>query len=449
MNKLIYKKEDLVELRTKFTKIENIDNIKIATAFISNSDEVKKTLTNLSNNIKNKNNFEIYLSIDFSQKDKFEILSFLENIANVYIIPNLHAKAYYISGKEDFFAFGSSNLTNNGFNNNLELMEINENITKNEIMEFFEYCKNNSTIVTEEIRNSLKEADDISKTIENNLEVKSLYIKIDKIKNDLLKKVSNRPEYKNLEEFYFTEEDYETFNRINSKKRTEDINIRRDKVKEKLLNINKEIIVNIEQKYRLYNHWRKANIIAPSGARPSKYTNNSLEWLGIRYLRREVEEIVKLMRKYDKDDEEFGVNKFTCFQINLSYEENRPIFEIGIFHSVANMAYDRNKVIENLQNNKNGIEQEFEKVIQNLKNQNLKFKSYNAEMKELKEFDIDREDPSEFVNWYLNNVKDKCYSSIMFKYIPNDIRIKTKESIKIEILDKFKILKPLYDLMIG
>ena len=113
------------------------------------------------------------------------------------------------------------------------------------------------------------------------------------------------------------------------------------------------------------------------------------------------------------------------------------------------MAYDRNKVIENLQNNKNGIEQEFEKVIQNLKNQNLKFKSYNAEMKELKEFDIDREDPSEFVNWYLNNVKDKCYSSIMFKYIPNDIRIKTKESIKIEILDKFKILKPLYDLMIG
>ena len=146
-------------------------------------------------------------------------------------------------------------------------------------------------------------------------------------------------------------------------------------------------------------------------------------------MRREVEEIVKLMRKYDKDDEEFGVNKFTCFQINLSY--------------------DRNKVIENLQNNKNGIEQEFEKVIQNLKNQNLKFKSYNAEMKELKEFDIDREDPSEFVNWYLNNVKDKCYSSIMFKYIPNDIRIKTKESIKIEILDKFKILKPLYDLMIG
>lgn len=42
MSQLIYKKEDREQLMKKLTNIQNIETIKIATAFISNSNEVKK-----------------------------------------------------------------------------------------------------------------------------------------------------------------------------------------------------------------------------------------------------------------------------------------------------------------------------------------------------------------------------------------------------------------------
>ena len=379
MSQLIYKKEDREQLMKKLTNIQNIETIKIATAFISNSNEVKKFLSNLSDKIKDKEKFEIYLSADFSPKDKVEILNFLQSIAKVYIIHNLHAKAYYISGKEELFAFGSSNLTNNGFGNNLELMQIKENIEKNEVVKFFEYCKKNAIVVTEEIENEFKQIDEIAQNIDNNKEIKELYAKIKEVKSKLIIKEKTKYEYENLTDYYFTEEDFETFNQENSKKNNKEINTRRDVVKDKLLKINSEIIEEINKKYKLYNHWKTKNIIAPSGARPNAWNNFSLSWLGIRYLRKEVEEIVTFMKKTNDDLDDFGANKFTCFQINLSYEEDAPSFEVGIFHSVPNWAYDREKVIENLQNNNHDIRQNFTKVIKNLKGEALKFHSYNKE----------------------------------------------------------------------
>lgn len=450
VSKLVYKENELKKLREKLTEIDTIENIKIATAFISNSNEIKDFLKDLSMKVKSKENFEIYLSVDFSPNNKFEILSFLKNISNVYIIPNLHAKAYFITGKEKIFAFGSSNLTNNGFGNNLELMQIDENIDEKEVLGFFEYCKKSAILLTEDVKNDFKLMDDISNKIENNQEIKELHSKIRELKEKfIVEKSNNKYEYGDLTDYYFTEEDYETFNKINSKKNNKEINEKRNVVKDKFLNLNEEIIEELQEKYNLYNHWRKTNIIAPSGARPSIWNNFSLEWLGVRYLRKEIEEIVSFMKKTSDDEEDFGANKFTCFQINISYEYNMPYFEIGIFHSVPSLAYDREKVIENLENNRNNIRQNFETVFENLKGHNLKFNSYNKETSFSSEFDVDLENSKDFCNWYLENVKDKCYSSIMFKYAPNDIRIKTKNNIKNLVLKNIELLNPLYNLLIG
>lgn len=450
MSQLIYKKEDLKKLREKLKETHTIKNIKIATAFISSSDEIKEFLNDLSLRVKNKENFEIYLSADFSPNNRFEILNFLKSISTVYIIYNLHAKAYYINGQKEMFAFGSSNLTNNGFGNNLELMQIKEDVHEKDVLDFFEYCKKNAILVTEEIQNDFKLIDDISIKIEDNQELKELHSKIKKLKNKLIVKSNYKYEYKygDLTDYYFKEEDYETFNTVNSKKNNKEINEKRDVVKGKLLDLNEEIIEELKEKYKLYNHWRKTNIIAPSGARPNKWNNFSLGWLGIRYLRKEIKEIVSFMKQTSDEGNEFGVNKFTCFQINISYEENTPYFEIGIFHSVPRFAYDKEKVIENLGNNTNQIRQSFETVLDNLKEQKLKFSSYNKELSFFSEFDIDSEDSKTFCNWYLDNVKNKCYSKIMFKYKPNDTRIKTKEDIKKLIVKDIELLKPLYELLI-
>lgn len=80
------------------------------------------------------------------------------------------------------------------------------------------------------------------------------------------------------------------------------------------------------------------------------------------------------------------------------------------------LIYDREKVIENLKDNKNEIRQNFTKVIEDLKEQKLKFHSYNKETCTSSVFDIDSEKSEKFSEWYLENVKEKCYSSIMFKY---------------------------------
>ena len=186
VSKLVYKENELKKLREKLTEIDTIENIKIATAFISNSNEIKDFLNDLSMKVKSKENFEIYLSVDFSPNNKFEILSFLKNISNVYIIPNLHAKAYFITGKEKIFAFGSSNLTNNGFGNNLELMQIDENIDENEVLGFFEYCKKSAILLTEDVKNDFKLMDDISNKIENNQEIKELHSKIRELKEKFI-----------------------------------------------------------------------------------------------------------------------------------------------------------------------------------------------------------------------------------------------------------------------
>lgn len=447
MSQLIYKEEELKKLREKLKGTHAIESIKIATAFISNSDEIKEFLNELSFKVKSKENFEIYLSADFSPNNKFEILSFLKSISNVYVIHNLHAKAYYIDGQEKIFAFGSSNLTNNGFGNNLELMQIKENVDEKDVLEFFEYCKKNAIFITEDIQNDFKLIDDISKKIEDNSEIKELRSKIKKLKNKLVVK-NDKYEYGDLTDYYFTQEDYETFNSVNSKKNNKEINNKREIVKDKLLKLNKEIIEELEKNYSLYNHWKKTNIIAPSGARPNRWNNFSLDWLGIRYLRKEIKEIVSFMKQNRDDEDDFGANKFTCFQINISYEEETPYFEIGIFHSVPNLAYDKEKVIENLKDNKNQIRKSFETALENLKGQKLKFRSDNKQTSLLSEFDIDSENSKNFCDWYLEKVKDKCYSNIMFKYKPNDVRIKTKDDIKKLILKDIKVLKPLYDLLI-
>ena len=59
---------------------------------------------------------------------------------------------------------------------------------------------------------------------------------------------------------FFVDKDYETFNEEYIKLNTKEIRDRRKEIQEKLLEINSDVKSLIVNKYKLHNHWNKANI---------------------------------------------------------------------------------------------------------------------------------------------------------------------------------------------
>lgn len=454
--KLLYKAEELSELKQKISSISNITTIKIATAFISESNELQNILLNISkeNNL-DKKNYEVFLGDDFSKANKFNILSFLTGFATVYIVDSLHAKAYYISGDESLFSFGSANFTDNGFSNNLELMCIDNEIDKNEIITFFDYCKSNSTLVNgnAELLEIYKDMDIESNKIENNYDVKVSNSKINKLKIKIkqIKRKETPIEYRydNLDGYFFQKEDYEVFNNKNAIKTDSETNKQRDIVKDKLLEINKDIKDEIIRRFNLHNHYRPANVISPVNARPNPaFNNNKLVWLGIRYGRDESEiKLLNSLNNYRDSNDYYGFQKYTCFQINISYEYQTPFFEVGIFHAVPDGAVDRSHLREQLLKDKD-LSLNIMEELNKLKGHGLVWTAFDDNTKEASGFEIDNRNSNEFKVWYLENVVDGKYSSLLFKILPDDLRIKKKEDIKKLIFDTFELLKPLYDLII-
>ena len=418
-----------------------VTKIQIATAYISQYgiDILKEIIQ--KNNL-SKNDVTIYTRYDFTDKDTHRILKQLAEIGNIYLIENLHAKAFYLQVKEDLLIYGSANLTYGGLMKNMEFYNIEEdreNITKCEssIRLFFERCKEKGKNVDEAIIEKYKEYNEAR--IEEMRKVS--YKRLTNMMNTIKGKesyVETSEIYDKLNEFYFNKEDYEIFEEYHEDEDGIEITESRKNIKNKLLAIN-SIIKSDCENIGLYNHWNDENIT--SSISPNMYNHYKVNWLGVRFGRskKEIDEL------NNDEVKNFSFHKYACMQFSISLR----CFEIGIYHAVASDAVDRKFLRQELENNTNQIRSKIVEEQKKLKGNNLEWTIWSP-YKEQSDiiFSLDKDDIERFPEFYLKNDNDGSHSSIMFRFSPNDERMKTKESISDLIMEKFKVLLPLYNTVI-
>lgn len=418
-------------LKEEILNTINIKKIRIAVAYFS--DYGLKTLKHLSekNNL-SKKNIEIYLSPEFTNKNQGRILKDLIEIANVHIVydTKFHPKVYLFECKNtNKLIFGSSNFTLNGIEKNLEfdcILNIeNKSLYKTKIDLFFSYCKDQSKLVDNEIINWYLNIEE---------ELKEIREAQEKIRKKIFKIETRDDPFDedgyNLDGYYFTYNDYETLFPRNESK--DNINIRQSRleVKEKMLDIHNLIYRDVK-KLGIECHWRKDNIT--SLIRPCQYNRGKVDWVGVRYGKKEQE--IKSLNKGAERDEELGFQKHACIQ----YAIGAYGFEVNLFHSVPHDAVDRDELHKRLES------PDYRKKIENELTR-LKGNGFYWHIDDAK-FEIDTDDISTFYKFYLGNDSDGKLSSLCKFFKPDDINIKDQESICKNIIKYIKILIPLYNLV--
>lgn len=420
------------QLKNEIVNTRNIKRIKIAVAYFS--EYGLKTLQRLmSNNNLSKNRVEIYLSPEFTNKNQGKILKELNQIAKTYIVfdAKFHPKVYLFECERgNKLIFGSSNFTQNGIESNIEfdsIMEVaNTSSEKIKVDLFFEYCKNKSKEVDEEMI-------DWYMGIESELE------QLRKVQNKIKKKIFQKEKQDdafdeddyNLDEYYFRYEDYELLFTRNMSKEDTTIKKSRADLRDKILEIHNLIYKDIK-KLGINCHWRKENI--SSLIRPCMYNHYSVDWMGVRYGKTE-DEVKGLNVGVSSKDEELGFQKHACIQYAIS-----PYgFEVNLFHSVPKEAIDRDYLHKKL------IELDFR---QSLEEELYKLKGYGFTWSiGSEEFSFDDNDISEFCDFYLEHDCEGKFSSLSVLFAPDDDEIKDLYSI-CEVVKKYvKMLVPLYNLV--
>lgn len=424
------------KLKDELLNVNKVKKVNIATAYFSK--EGLKILKEIKNRYKlNKSNIDLYLSPDFSMDNPNKLLEELKEICMVYIVFNIkfHPKVYWIeSTDKSKIIFGSSNLTKGGFEDNIEFDIIKEVDSKesNKLKIFFEEnCKKYGELVD----------DNIIKYYEEQVEEIE---KLRKINTDIYKRLCNyikkedefQEEDYNLNDMYFNYRDYETLFKRNQKSNDLGIRERRKIIQEKLLEIHKKIYSQIK-KENLYCHWNSNNIT--SQIIPNEYNKYKVGWVIIRYGKSE-EEVRVLSGKIERDDfGGFGFQKHACLQFALVPNG----FEINLFHSVKNDAIDRDFLHDNINKRKDKIIKE----LNNLKGEGLEWIINDEKMSEFYTFKIDDENPSEFIEFYKKYDKPGMNSQLVYYLEPNDERLKNIQSISAVVLEKIKMLIPLYKLV--
>ena len=324
------KSDNGFELESQLQTIHNIQEIFIATAFMS-FDGVGILQRLIENNAVKKENITICLSAEFSDDRPSEILEKLDKIAMVRIAKSgrhFHPKLYYIKGEaENLLIYGSSNLTSGGYSKNIEFDRIcKPSIDElNEVEKFIQYCLAQSDKLTATYIKFYKSQE------EQLSELKKIKLKIAKQLKSFEKKDDPFTEDTyNLADFYFNYSDYEVFFSRNIDKYTTELDIRRKAVKEKLLKIN-EVVEEQVNELNLYVNGDRKHVVSLDY--PSLYNGNIVNWMGVRYGK-------------DKDEYRFGYEnkskyesftKHACLQYVI-YPEG---FEIDLFFAVQDDAFDR------------------------------------------------------------------------------------------------------------
>lgn len=414
------------ELESHLQTVKNAKEIFVATAYLS-IDGVNILQRFIDRCSVNRENITVCLSSEFSDDHPADILTELNKIAMVRIAKAgrlFHPKMYYIKGEtEDLLIFGSSNLTGGGFAKNIEFDSIYKP-TEDEIKQvdkFIDYCLSNSEKLTEShirfYRSQEKKLIELKKIKTKILvQLKSFYKKDDPF---------NEYTY-DLTDFYFKFADYEAFFSRNSTLNTPEIMGKRKTVQDKLLAIN-DIIEEKVKALNLHVHWDRSNIT--SLTYPCHYNNFHVDWMGVRYGKRK-EEI--LFGGGVKEPYE-SFTKHACLQFNV-YPTG---FEIVLFFAVPNGALDR----QNLKDKLRKITNEINQQVQNMKGYGLVWR-----ISDCPDFNFDTD--NDLATYLKQNDCDGRFSSLNMHFEPDDPRIKTLPNICKQILEGFKLLKPLYDLIV-
>ncbi|WP_026573936.1 phospholipase D family protein [Bacillus sp. UNC438CL73TsuS30] len=439
-----WKRGNLVEY---FDRLINIKSIRIATAYFS-----EFGLNLLKNVIKknklSKSNVIIFLSTEFNNTSAVFLLKELSNIANVYIVDSLHlhAKVYLVEKENGDFELihGSSNLTQGGFQKNLEFMSYHEGDKHNvdRILLFFDYCKNNASLVDKSIIDFYKE-------------IEAELLKLNNLQKDIKKKLNRRitnddsfekDEY-DLSKHFFTYEDYETLFHRNAILNDKAIKERRKLIRDKLTSVHKLLKKHVNE-LDLHEHWKSNNLT--SGIEPNHFNHNRVSWIGVRYGKTEQE--VKQLNEFlspsrgshSSSDEYMGFQKHACIQFCLVSNG----FEIILFHSVANDAVDRGTMHDII-----------------IKPDKVKIKSINKEIAKLKgkgftwfvtdakndrviaSFSFDKNDSEDFIKFYKKYDKPGYESFCSYLLLPESDILKDRITLAKFALKKIKQLLPLYQLI--
>jgi len=418
------------EIEKELLNFENVKFFKVASAFFSN--EGLKILEKVHTKYQlSRKNIIIYLSEEFSTDEPHTLLEKILDIATVKIVTRrkLHAKVFLLVGELDKHkvVFGSANMTKGGFEHNIEFDQIEVVNDISEFNRFFKYIDYKSVEVNadviayyeskkEHIEELKKKQHELRKTLagyfksEDPFDVDEYY----------------------LEKSYFNYQDYEVFFPRNSRLNDSEIRNRRKIVQNKILKLHNGVYSKIK-KYGIECHWRPDNV--SSLINPSVYNHYNVGWLGVRYGKTKKE--LDILNKSAEDDV-IGFQKHGCIQFCLIPSG----FEINLFLSVRNDSFDRADLHQKFLSKRDNIENELHK----LKGLGLIWEIDDGD--EVKRFEFDNSDVSDFYDFYMKNDKSGCTSYLLLYYAPNDSRIQTFEQISDEILKYTKKLLPLYNLMV-
>jgi HKD family nuclease len=414
----------------------NITQITVISAYFSNYG------LDLIKGLKEKNNLQkdkitVYVSKEFNMNNPGVLLEELSEIANVYIVhkEKLHAKVFMFYTPEGLKVFhGSANFTHGGLNGNLELIhEVNLN-DLGRLGEFINHCSMASEKVSDKIIQSYKDIDrELGKLSDANREANKRINEIFIDENDPFRE----SDY-NLDSYFLNFQDYETLFPKHQYQDGPIINKRRETVRKKLLILNNQLKNELKQ-HSLYNHWaskRNPELITSQIIR-SEYNHKRLSWICLRYGKHKKDAIIE-----GSSAERYEIFiKHACMQVSVVGDG----VQIGLFHATANGAIDRDYLKEGkIDTQRDKIHQEIKK----LQGEKLVWHIYDPNSdKSMHKFEIDKEDPYCFVDFYKKYDKEGYESFCIYHMLPNDKHIKTKESIIQIAKEKIAKLYPLYRLM--
>ncbi|OUN51697.1 hypothetical protein B5G18_12505 [Clostridium perfringens] len=420
-------------LRDELFNIQKISNVKIASAYFSKEGlEIIKKIKDKY--LLNNKNIDLYLSQEFSVDKPYELLEELKKICNVYIVFNIrfHPKVYWLkSSSKSKLIFGSSNFTRGGFSENIEFDMISEIDEKDEekLDMFFKYCNSNSELVNDEIINFYRDKEEDFNKLKNiNKKITNALYSYEK-RNDLF-----REEDYELSDMYFTFEDYETLFFRNQSLDNKVINLRRKKVRDKILKIHSNVYL-ILNKENIHCHWITQNIT--SLIRPCEFNFGRVGWIGVRYGKSKEE--IDILNIGSSKNESLGFQKHSCLQFSIIQNG----FEINLFHAVRRDAVDRGYLHENINKLKDKIIIELDK----LKGEGFKWIIHTGEENKDYVFNIDDEKSEDFIKFY-NRYDEEGRESYLSYYLePDDYRLENIDSISKVVVEKMKLLVPLYNLL--
>lgn len=260
---------------------------------------------------------------------------------------------------------------------------------------------------------------------------------------------------KDINKLYFTDEEYDIFAEKYQNQRTQYTESIRKQVQEKLLSLNKEILKGIQSNgLELYNHANPKN--TTSLTFPCWYNKGKVNWLGVRYGKHpaDIQDLNKICGSRNSDDPKYAFQKHACMQVNVGYNG----VDIGIFHAVPNGAVDRFYLHDHIANNDiqllNKINAELEKIkgfgyewnIWDTNLEGVDIPDFGGSNDPEKVYKFDNENVDNFVDWYIKNDREGCYSSMLVHFPRYDTRVNS-DNIVDTVLDIFNQIYPLYKLL--